>query len=259
MHPHGLPEQPKAPVLQVLGLAVPGVVVGGLLALIVAPHPRLPAGVIALVLAIAVAVLVWVLVLTRTGEEPAFRPRPPQDRVLGPGRSDPPPPVTDAGSTESAAANGLSTIRNPALPDRGPSEPSANPPSGASLERMPTGNPGEAMSTTPPPTTPVPVIPPVRPAPPEPATIAPPRPTHVVVGEWWKGPAAGRRAAAAPGLELEDADQPTQIASCPRCNGFELDVTGRGSRYDFTCRRCSHTWSWQAGEDWPPVRTDHTS
>ena len=50
-----------------------------------------------------------------------------------------------------------------------------------------------------------------------------------------------------------------QIAQCPRCAGFELDLRRDGPVIAFTCRNphCRHTWEWQPGTAWPPTVVRH--
>lgn len=90
--------------------------------------------------------------------------------------------------------------------------------------------------------------------------------THVPVGEqqWWEAPprrrsSAGSGDATRPTVRsLHDYEFRPQIASCPNCNGFALDVAGRPGRpeYTFTCRDCRCATTWLPGSDWPPIRHD---
>ncbi|MEJ2853114.1 MULTISPECIES: hypothetical protein [unclassified Saccharothrix] len=112
---------------------------------------------------------------------------------------------------------------------------------------------------------PVPITPP--PTPPRPAPSPPPPPTPTPApapapdanGQWWNrtsAPAATPQAAQAPreSVSLNDFDaHRAQIAQCPRCGGFELDVRQDGHACAFTCRNpdCRTTWEWLPGTAWP--------
>jgi hypothetical protein len=75
---------------------------------------------------------------------------------------------------------------------------------------------------------------------------------------WWDSaqgapaPSAGAKRAPAPDLSTYLAS--TFIAQCPRCGAFRLDIMPARSAWDFRCEVCGHTWSWQPGTPWPPVR-----
>jgi hypothetical protein len=75
---------------------------------------------------------------------------------------------------------------------------------------------------------------------------------------WWDSaqgapaPSAGAKRAPAPDLSIYLAS--TFIAQCPRCGAFRLDIKRARSAWDFRCEVCGHTWSWQPGAPWPPVR-----
>lgn len=75
---------------------------------------------------------------------------------------------------------------------------------------------------------------------------------------WWDSaqpapaPSAGAQRAPAPDLSTYLAS--TFIAQCPRCGAFRLDIRRARSAWDFRCEVCGHTWSWQPGTPWPPVR-----
>ncbi|NUT99195.1 MAG: hypothetical protein HOY78_45045 [Saccharothrix sp.] len=105
---------------------------------------------------------------------------------------------------------------------------------------------------------PAPVIPPPpRPMPSPPP--APPAPQPDVNGQWWQQtgkpttatkPVAARKES----VPLKDFDaHRAQIAQCPRCGGFELDVRRDGHACAFTCRNpdCRATWEWLPGTAWP--------
>jgi hypothetical protein len=75
---------------------------------------------------------------------------------------------------------------------------------------------------------------------------------------WWNSaqgappPSPGARRAPAPDLSTYLAA--TFIAQCPRCGAFRLDIHRGRSGWDFRCESCEHTWTWQPGTPWPPVR-----
>ena len=75
---------------------------------------------------------------------------------------------------------------------------------------------------------------------------------------WWDSaqgapaPSAGAKRAPAPDLSTYLAS--TFIAQCPRCGAFRLGIMRARSAWDFRCEVCGHTWSWQPGTPWPPVR-----
>ena len=75
---------------------------------------------------------------------------------------------------------------------------------------------------------------------------------------WWDSgqgapaPSAGAKRAPAPDLSTYLAS--TFIAQCPRCGAFRLDIRRARSAWNFRCEVCGHTWSWQPGTPWPPVR-----
>ncbi len=76
---------------------------------------------------------------------------------------------------------------------------------------------------------------------------------------WWDSaqaappaPSPGAKRAPAPDLSTYLAS--TFIAQCPRCGGFRLDIRRARNGWDFRCESCAHTWTWQPGTPWPPVR-----
>ena len=76
---------------------------------------------------------------------------------------------------------------------------------------------------------------------------------------WWDPapgaaprPSAGVKRVPAPDLTTYLAS--TFIAQCPRCGAFRLDIRQAESAWDFRCEACGHTWAWQPGTAWPPVR-----
>jgi hypothetical protein len=89
------------------------------------------------------------------------------------------------------------------------------------------------------------------PLPPQPGQPGPDAP-------WWDSPqgapppSAGSKRAPAPDLSTYLAS--TFIAQCPRCGAFRLDIRRARKGWDFRCEACEHTWTWQPGTPWPPVR-----
>jgi hypothetical protein len=75
---------------------------------------------------------------------------------------------------------------------------------------------------------------------------------------WWDSaqgapaPSAGAKRAPAPDLSTYLSS--TFIAQCPRCGAFRLDIRRARNGWDFRCESCEHTWTWQPGTPWPPVR-----
>ena len=67
-------------------------------------------------------------------------------------------------------------------------------------------------------------------------------------------PAPSPGATRAPAPDLSTYLASTFIAQCPRCGAFRLDIKQARSAWDFRCEVCGHTWSWQPGTPWPPVR-----
>ena len=91
------------------------------------------------------------------------------------------------------------------------------------------------------------------PLPPQPGNAEPPD------APWWDSaqasaapPSAGAKRAPAPDLSTYLAS--TFIAQCPRCGAFRLDIRRARGAWDFRCEACEHTWTWQPGTPWPPVR-----
>ncbi|MDL5158986.1 hypothetical protein [Actinomycetospora termitidis] len=54
---------------------------------------------------------------------------------------------------------------------------------------------------------------------------------------------------------LAGYEHPTQLAVCPECAGYALDIAAQGNRYGFRCQTCRAHWDWRPGEGWPPVRS----
>jgi hypothetical protein len=91
------------------------------------------------------------------------------------------------------------------------------------------------------------------PLPPQPGNAEPPD------APWWDSaqgapppPSPGAKRAPAPDLSTYLAS--TFIAQCPRCGAFRLDIRSASGAWDFRCEACGHTWTWQPGTPWPPVR-----
>ena len=76
---------------------------------------------------------------------------------------------------------------------------------------------------------------------------------------WWDpAPGAAPRPSAGvtrvPAPDLTTYLASTFIAQCPRCGAFRLDIRQAERAWDFRCEACGHTWVWQPGTAWPPVR-----
>jgi len=88
--------------------------------------------------------------------------------------------------------------------------------------------------------------------------LTPPGTAGPADAPWWDSahpapaPSAGAKRAPAPDLSTYLAS--TFIAQCPRCGAFRLDIRRARRAWDFRCEVCEHTWSWQPGTPWPPVR-----
>ena len=88
--------------------------------------------------------------------------------------------------------------------------------------------------------------------------LTPPGTAGPADAPWWDSgqpapaPSAGAKRAPAPDLSTYLAS--TFIAQCPRCGAFRLDIKRASSAWDFRCEVCQHTWIWQPGTPWPPVR-----
>jgi cytoskeletal protein RodZ len=88
--------------------------------------------------------------------------------------------------------------------------------------------------------------------------LTPPGTAGAADAPWWDSaqpapaPSAGAKRVPAPDLSTYLAS--TFIAQCPRCGAFRLDIKRARSAWDFRCEVCGHTWSWQPGTPWPPVR-----
>jgi hypothetical protein len=89
----------------------------------------------------------------------------------------------------------------------------------------------------------------------------PPQPGNAEPADapWWDSaqggppsPSPGAKRAPAPDLSTYLAS--TFIAQCPRCGAFRFDIRRARSGWDFRCESCEHTWTWQPGTPWPPVR-----
>ena len=88
--------------------------------------------------------------------------------------------------------------------------------------------------------------------------LTPPGSAGPAGSPWWDSgrgaPAPSARAMRVPAPDLSTYLASTFIAQCPRCGAFRLDIRRARSAWDFRCEVCSHTWSWQPGTPWPPVR-----
>ena len=88
--------------------------------------------------------------------------------------------------------------------------------------------------------------------------LTPPGTAGQADAPWWDSaqpaPAPSPGAKRAPAPDLSTYLGSTFIAQCPRCGAFRLDIRRGRSVWDFRCDVCEHTWSWQPGTPWPPVR-----
>jgi hypothetical protein len=84
--------------------------------------------------------------------------------------------------------------------------------------------------------------------------------------DWWKRgpvppPAPSADARRAPAPDLYTYLQYAQIAQCPNCGSFALDLKRipDGSGWGVRCNSCDvKTWAWRPGAPWPPVRVAPT-
>ena len=60
-------------------------------------------------------------------------------------------------------------------------------------------------------------------------------------------PSAGRP----PLSEYRGDGRTGRIPQCPDCGRFDVRFDRDENDYTFTCRACSHTWTWVAGRPWP--------
>ncbi len=84
-------------------------------------------------------------------------------------------------------------------------------------------------------------------------------------GNWWRDhvaatPPAGRTGspssaprARPPKVDLTQFLDQAQIAQCPRCGAFALDVDNRAAEWLFACKECGQRWPWQPGTPWPGI------
>jgi hypothetical protein len=79
--------------------------------------------------------------------------------------------------------------------------------------------------------------------------------------DWWKNgpvpppkPSPGERRAPAP--DLSTYLKFTQIAQCPNCGAFDLEIgqIRGGGGWGFRCESCSYTWAWRPDTPWPTTR-----
>ncbi len=60
-------------------------------------------------------------------------------------------------------------------------------------------------------------------------------------------------------VDLDRYKQRSQIAQCPACGNFRLDVSHPHSNgYSLRCVDCGHFWSWTPGTSWPGLKVDRT-
>jgi hypothetical protein len=59
-------------------------------------------------------------------------------------------------------------------------------------------------------------------------------------------------------VELDRYVQRSQIAQCPRCGNFKLDVSHEPIGYSLKCQQCRHMWSWTPGSTWGALNVDRT-
>jgi hypothetical protein len=91
------------------------------------------------------------------------------------------------------------------------------------------------------------------------AQLLPAQPEQAGGPDWWKNgpvpppqPSAGARRAPAPDLSTYLAF--TQIAQCPNCGAFGLEIGRIRGGWGFRCDSCAYTWAWRPGTPWPPIR-----
>jgi hypothetical protein len=111
---------------------------------------------------------------------------------------------------------------------------------------------------------PQPIMQPPPPTPPPPPSPALPAPAPKTNDQWWNQtgkptppPVAQAETKSVP---LTDFDaHRVQIAQCPRCAGFELDVRRDGQAYAFECHNphCRTRWEWLPGTAWPATVVRH--
>jgi hypothetical protein len=78
---------------------------------------------------------------------------------------------------------------------------------------------------------------------------------------WWKlapkgppPPSPGARRVPAPDLSTYLSATQIQIAQCPNCGAFGLEMGEVRGGWGFRCESCEHTWAWRPGMPWPPIR-----
>lgn len=175
------------------------------------------------------------------------RAAPPSGPPPGPGPG--PAPGPRPGSAPATAPLLPHVSRTPPAPPGARTPPAAQDPRGIAPASFAPGGPSDGQDRGGPPAghqTAVQLLPlPAQPG--QPPPDAP----------WWDSPQApppspGAKRAPAPDLSTYLAS--TFIAQCPRCGAFRLDIRQAGSGWDFRCEACAHTWTWQPGTPWPPVR-----
>ena len=207
-------------------LVIAAALIGGLAAAFLVDASLVIAVVVSVVIGV-IGVLAWLRSPARSPEltapYPATMPRAQPPRAAPPPESYPPDPALSSAG--------------PAPPSTGQAPPSAGPgPGGLNRGAAPAVN-----------ETVVQLLP-----------LTPPGTAGAADAPWWDSahpapaPSAGAQRAPAPDLSTYLAS--TFIAQCPRCGAFRLDIKRARSAWDFRCEVCGHTWSWQPGTPWPPVR-----
>jgi hypothetical protein len=125
---------------------------------------------------------------------------------------------------------------------------------------MPPGLPGQSVHSQPRQAGAGPQTEPGVPARPVARLVQPP-PGGQSDGEaWWQGHVADRapeRTGSQPApraVSLSHFIDRAQIAQCPRCGAFRIDVDDRASEWLFECRECRQRWTWQPGTPWPDIQ-----
>ena len=91
---------------------------------------------------------------------------------------------------------------------------------------------------------------------PEPVAETPAEQVEKRETEWWKRDTLPATAESRTPSQRQEFDaRRAQVAHCPRCGGFELDVHRVERGYAFRCRNggCGNTWDWALGRTWPAV------
>ena len=76
--------------------------------------------------------------------------------------------------------------------------------------------------------------------------------------DWWQrnlpAPPPSQGARRAPAPDLSSYLSFTQIAQCPNCGAFGLEIGHVRGGWGFRCESCAHTWTWRPGTPWPQIR-----